>query len=70
MSSSNISIKHPLMLAAIKYWNYINLHPKKSETQMSVIQLTVNHSLALKNGLLNTPTCMANLKIYCIVATH
>ena len=70
MSSNSISIKHPLILAAIKHWNYINSHPKKSEMQMSIIQLTVNHNLALENDLLNTPTYMANLEIYCIVATH
>ena len=28
---------------------------------MSVIQLTVNHNLAVKNNLLNIQTCMVNL---------
>ena len=34
--------------------------PRKAEMHMSVILLTVNHTLALENDLLNIP-CMVNL---------
>ena len=36
-----------------------DVYPKKMHT--CVIQITVNHTLALESSLLNTPMCMINL---------
>ena len=35
---------------------------------MRIIQLTINHTSAVENDLLNTPTCMINHTLVLIVA--
>ena len=52
-----------VMLAAITLHNtQIQCTPlRKAVAHMCVISLTVNHTLALENSLLNTLTCMVDL---------
>ena len=70
MSTNNISITHALMLAAIKHQKHIDVQPKrKVETHMCGIKLTVNHdhTVALENNLLNTPTCMVIKLVFTLI---
>ena len=52
-----------IMLAVIILQKYFNVHTplRKAVTDTRVIQLTINHTLALENTLLNTLTWMVDL---------
>ena len=43
MLSSSNKLIYSLILAVIKYQKYINVHTKKAEMHMRIVQLTVNH---------------------------